>query len=173
VVSALSQRGAGVTVAMTQAATRFVGPSTFATLSGRPVLESLWTERASADPQHIRLTEALDLLLIAPATYNVIGKVANGIADDAVSTLVSAAASPVVLAPAMNPRMWANPILQANMKKLLGHGFETVGPSEGWLACRTIGRGRMAEADEIVEVVAKRLKMSPAVQSRGDQEIDR
>ncbi len=172
VVSSLAQRGAGVTVAMTEAATRFVGAPTFAALSGRPVLTSLWTEQASADPQHIRLTESLDLLLIAPATYNVIGKVANGIADDAVSTLICASASPVVLAPAMNPRMWANPIFQANLKKLGEYGFETVGPSEGWLACRTIGRGRMAEADEINEVVAKRLKMSPPVSLSSDQKTD-
>ena len=165
-VSALVQRGASVTVAMTEAATRFVGATTFAALSGKPVLTSLWTPQASADPQHVRLTEALDLLLVAPATYNVIGKIAGGIADDAVSTLISAANGPVLLAPAMNARMWENPILQANIRKLTELGYRVIGPGEGWLACGTIGPGRMAEPDEIVQALVEQLKSAPPKKNR-------
>lgn len=162
VVSTLVQRGAALTVAMTESATRFVGPTTFAALTGRPVITSLWTGPAAYDPQHVRLTESLDLLLLAPATYNMIGKLAGGIADDAVSTLVAAANCPVVLAPAMNTRMWENPICQANVRKLTELGYGLIGPGQGWLACRTIGPGRMAEAPEIVEVVSKQLRSGPA-----------
>ena len=152
VVSTLVQRGAGVTVAMTEAATRFVGPTTFGALCGRQVLTCLWSAEASADPQHVRLTESLDLLLVAPASYNMIGKIAGGIADDLVSTLIAAAAGQVILAPAMNTRMWQNPVLQQNLHKLKELGHRVIEPGEGWLACRTIGVGRMAEPDEILEV---------------------
>ena len=158
VVSALVQRGAEVTVAMTESATRFVGPVTFGALSGRPVLTGLWDCESAHDPQHVHLTDSLDALLIAPATYNVIGKIANGIADDVVTTLVAAADGPVVMAPAMNTRMWENAVLQANIRKLTELGCEMVPPGEGWLACRTVGAGRMAEAQEILEVLVKQLR---------------
>ena len=158
VVSKLVQRGAEVTVAMTESATRFVGPTTFGALTGRPVLTSLWDPQAYYDPQHVSLTESLDALLIAPATYNMIGKVASGIADDLVSTLVSAADGPVILAPAMNARMWENPVLQANVRKLTELGYRVVAPGEGWLACGTVGPGRMAEAEEIIEVLVEQLR---------------
>lgn len=161
VVSALAQRGAEVSVAMTEASTRFVGPATFAALSGRPVLTTLWSPEAAADPQHIRLTESADLTVVAPATYNIIGKIAAGIADEVVSTLISASASPVILVPAMNTRMWENPVMQANIAKLSELGYAIIGPAQGWLACRTVGPGRMAEADEILEVVTTRLRSSP------------
>lgn len=170
VVSALVQGGAGVTVAMTDAGTRFIGPTTFAALTGRPVLTSLWTPEASADPQHVRLTEALDALLVAPATYNMIGKIAAGIADDVVSTLVSAADGPVLLAPAMNTRMWSNPINQANVRKLTELGYALIGPGEGWLACRLVGQGRMAEPDEILAALVTQLKSAPAKKRRSSGE---
>jgi phosphopantothenoylcysteine decarboxylase/phosphopantothenate--cysteine ligase len=96
------------------------------------------------------LTEAADLFVIAPATANIIGKIAAGIADDLVSTLLAAASSPVLLAPAMNTRMWENPIVQQNLEQLAGQGRRIVPPGEGWLACRTVGRGRMAEPEEIL-----------------------
>jgi len=157
-VSTLVQRGAGVTAAMTRSARKFVGPTTFGALTGRPVLTNLWASEAYYDPQHVRLTEALDALLIAPATYNVIGKVAAGIADDLVTTLVAAAACPVILAPAMNTRMWENPICLANVRRLTELGYTFVPPGQGWLACRTVGAGRMAEAGEIIEVVVAQLR---------------
>jgi len=158
VVSKLVQRGAGVTVAMTRSAKKFVGTTTFQALTGRRVLTSLWSAADPDDVQHIALTGASDLVLVAPATANVIGKIAAGIADDVVTTLVISAASPVVLAPAMNDRMWANPIVQSNVATLKQHGFTMVGPGEGWLACRSIGPGRMAEASEILEAVTSKLK---------------
>lgn len=162
VVSKLVQRGAGVTVAMTRSARKFVGPTTFQALTGRRVLTNLWSAADPDDVQHIALTGAADLVLIAPATANIIGKIAAGIADDVVTTLVISAASPVVVAPAMNDRMWANPIVQQNVAALKKHGFTTVGPGEGWLACRSIGPGRMAEAAEILEAVAAKLISRPA-----------
>ena len=161
VVSKLVQRGCGLTVAMTRAARRFVGPTTFQALTGRRVLTSLWSTDDPDDVQHIALTGAADLVLIAPATANIIGKIASGIAADAVTTLVISAASPVVLAPAMNDRMWANPIVQRNVAALKRHGFTLVGPGEGWLACRSIGPGRMAEPGEILETIAAKLKSYP------------
>jgi len=161
VVSKLVQRGAGVTVTMTRSARKFVGPTTFQALTGRRVLTSLWSAADPNDVQHIALTGEADLVLVAPATANIIGKIASGIADDAVTTLVISAASPVVLAPAMNDRMWANLIVQQNVASLKKRGFTMVGPGEGWLACRSIGPGRMAEATEILETVAAKLKSEP------------
>ncbi|MGB2987384.1 MAG: flavoprotein [Phycisphaerae bacterium] len=162
VVSTLAQRGAGVTVAMTKAARRFVGPVSFQALSGRPVLTNLWHAQEAAGVQHVTVTDAADLLLIAPATANIIGKIAGGIADDLVSTLVISAGSPVVLAPAMNERMWANPVVQRNVTTLSELGFKLVGPGEGWLACRGVGPGRMAEASEILDAIIPMLKAKPA-----------
>ncbi len=161
VVSGLVQRGANVTVAMTESATRMVGPATFAALSGRPVLTSLWTIEASSDPQHVRLTDGLDLLLVAPATYNVIGKIAAGIADDLVSTLISAADGPILLAPAMNTRMWDNPVLQANLSRMKELNYRIIDPGEGWLACGMVGKGRMAEADDLLPAVVEQLRSAP------------
>ncbi len=153
VVSKLVQAGAGVTVAMTPDAVRFVGPLTFEALSGRPVHTDIWTLPDPADPQHIRLTEQADLLLIAPATAHTIAKVAHGLCDDLVSLLAAAAACPVVFAPAMNHRMWENPIAKENVAKLDGLGYRFVGPDAGWLACRNVGAGRLSEPGTIVEAV--------------------
>ena len=164
VVSRFVQRGAGVTVAMTKAARKFVGPVTFQALTGRRVLTGLWAPDDTHEVRHIGVTEAADLILIAPATANIIGKIAGGIADDLVSTLVVSAASPVVLAPTMNERMWANSVVQGNVVKLTELGYKFVGPQEGWLACRGVGPGRMADAIEILEAVAAMLKAHPARQ---------
>ncbi len=161
VVSKLVQRGCGVTVAMTRAARKFVGPTTFQALTGRRVLTGLWSIDDADDVQHIALTGVADLVLIAPATANIIGKIATGIADDMVTTLVISAASPVILAPAMNDRMWANSIVQQNVATLKKHGYTLVGPGEGWLACRSIGPGRMAEPTEILETITVKLKSQP------------
>ncbi|HKQ47625.1 MAG TPA: flavoprotein [Phycisphaerae bacterium] len=160
-VSALVQRGAGVTVAMTAAAKHFVGPLTFEALTARQVFTSPWESTAYFDPQHIRLTEGADVMVIAPATANIIGKIAHGLADDLVSTMVMSAACPVLLAPAMNTRMWENAIVQDNVKSLAARGYRIVPPGEGWLACRTIGSGRMAEPDEILARTIELLKASP------------
>ena len=160
-VSKLVQRGAGVTVAMTRAARRFVSPLTFQALSGRGVLTDLWHASDSGDVQHIRLTSSADLLVVAPATANVLAKIAAGIADDVVTTLVVSADSPVMLAPAMNDRMWRNSIVQRNVRTLKECGYVFVGPAEGWLACRSVGPGRMVDSPELLEAIAAALLTCP------------
>jgi phosphopantothenoylcysteine synthetase/decarboxylase len=143
---------------MTDAATRFVAPLTFQTLSGRSVYTSIWQAEENHDSQHISLARNCDVLVLAPATANTMAKIAHGICDDLVSTVVCAVPQgvPVVVAPAMNADMWANPITQENVAKLREVlGYHMVGPGEGWQACRTLGAGRMSEVDEIFEAVAK------------------
>lgn len=169
VVSRLVQRGAGVTVAMTESATRFVGVATFQALTAREVLTNLFSASEAHDPQHIRLTERADLFLIAPATANIIGKIAGGICDDLVSTMVVAAACPVILAPAMNDTMWAHPAVRANVARLDTFGYTAVGPAEGWLACRSVGPGRMAEPEEILDSVIALLRSSPPKKTASDR----
>ena len=151
--SRLTQAGAGVTVVMTDAAQRFVAPLTFQSLSGRHVYTGMWEASDRYAPQHIGLIDKADLVVIAPATANIIGKIASGIADDLVSTLAvtATAGRPILLAPAMNTQMWKSPIVQANLTKLTGLGLATIGPNEGRLACGTVGEGRMSEPEEIVE----------------------
>jgi phosphopantothenoylcysteine decarboxylase/phosphopantothenate--cysteine ligase len=166
VVSKLVQRGAGVAVVMTPDAKRFVGPITFEALSGRPVLSDPYELEDSADPQHIGLTQRAALMLVAPATANIIGKVANGLCDELVSLMVIAAACPVVFAPSMNNRMWANPIVQANAGKLCENGYRFIGPDDGWLACRNVGPGRLAEPARIVEELAGILSNQESAQNR-------
>jgi len=157
VVSKLVQAGAGVTVCMTDAAQQFVTPLTFQALAARPVRTSTWKLEDSSDPQHIGLTEKADLLLVAPATADMLAKVAHGLCDDLISVMISASACPVVFAPAMNNRMWENPIAKENVAKLMKHGYTFIGPEPGWLACRNIGIGRMSEPAKIVEEVTSRL----------------
>ena len=153
VVSKLVQLGAGVTVCMTEGAQKFVTPLTFEALSGRPVHTGTFTLVESSDPQHISLTERADLLLVAPATNNIIAKVAHGLCDDLVSLMVCAAACPVVFAPAMNNRMWEHPVAQENFAKLASLGYRFIGPESGWLACRNVGTGRLSDSQKIVEEI--------------------
>ena len=171
VVSKLVQAGAGVTVCMTAGAQKFITPLTFEALSGRPVRTGTFTLVESSDPQHISLTERADLMLVAPATNNILAKVAHGLCDDLVSLMVCAAACPVVFAPAMNNRMWAHPIAQENVAKLKGLGYQFIGPEDGWLACRNVGAGRLSDPAKIVEEVTQML-MTPgrisAPAARGD-----
>lgn len=166
-VSTLVQQGAGVRVAMTDSAQRFITPLTFESLSGRRVYRGLWEESETHDPQHLSLTEAADLFIIAPATANMIGKLAHGIADDLVSTLALSAASPLLLAPAMNTRMWDNPAVQDNLKLLRTRGVHAVGPTDGWLACRAVGMGRMAEPETILSEAMALLRHHAPKRLRG------
>jgi len=149
--SKLVQAGAGVSVAMTDAAREFITPQTFQALTREPVFVSLWADAKDANPKHISLTERSDLMVIAPATANIIGKIAGGIADDLVSTMVMATggACDVLIAPAMNSRMWQSPALQANLAKVKSWGMHTVGPADGYLACGTSGPGRLADVKAI------------------------
>src|SRR3954464_5257289 len=141
VVSKLVQRGAGVTVVMTADAQRFITPLTFEALSGRPVRTSTFDLVETSDPQHIGLTERADLMLVAPATNNTIAKVAHGLCDDLVSLMISAAACPVVFAPAMNNRMWDHPVARENVEKLQRLGYRFIGPAPGCLPCRHLCPG--------------------------------
>jgi phosphopantothenoylcysteine decarboxylase len=157
IVSKLVQLGAGVTVAMTDNAQKFITPLTFQALSARPVRTGTFDLTDSSDPQHIALTERADLMLVAPATANIIAKVAHGLCDDLVSLMISAAACPVVFAPAMNNRMWDNPIAQENVAKLTKLNYKFIGPAEGWLACRNVGAGRLTDPQTIVDEIVKLL----------------
>jgi phosphopantothenoylcysteine decarboxylase len=161
VVSKLVQLGAGVSVCMTAEAQKFITPLTFEALSGRPVRTGTFTLVESSDPQHISLTERADLMLVAPATANVIAKIAHGLTDDLVSLMVCAAACPIVFAPAMNDRMWAHPIAVENVAKLKSIGYHFIGPEAGWLACRNFGAGRLSEPGKIVDEVTRMLVAKP------------
>src|ERR1051326_110841 len=141
VVSRLVQMGAGVTVCMTADAQRFVTALTFEALSARKVRSDTFQTVDASDTQHIALTEQADLMVVAPATANMIAKAAHGICDDLVSLMINAAACPVALAPAMNSRMWENPVTRENVEKLMRLGYRFIGPEEGWLACRNMGKG--------------------------------
>lgn len=166
VASRLVQRGCGVTATMTAAGTRFVTPLTFQSLTHRQVFTSMWEAPGYYEPQHLSLAELADLLLVAPATADLIGKFAGGIADDLVTTLMVGRDCPALLAPAMNTRMWENPIVQRNVSTLRELGVSFVGPAEGWLAERSVGRGRMSEPDEIIEAAVRLLKSKPPRQAR-------
>lgn len=161
-VSQLVQQDCGVSVAMTRAARRFVGPVTFAALTGRPVFASLWDPGPQADIQHLRLSETADLIVVAPATANILGKLAGGIADDLVSTLLLGADCPVLMAPAMNARMWQHPVVQRNVAALREAGVLIIGPESGWQACRAVGPGRMSEPETLLAAVREQLLKCPA-----------
>jgi phosphopantothenoylcysteine decarboxylase / phosphopantothenate---cysteine ligase len=147
----LRERGANVQVVMTPAATRFVGSDTFAALTGNPVHSDAFEQTEAV--LHVRLAREADVAVIAPATANVLGKLALGLADDLLTSTLLELSAPVVVAPAMHSGMWANPATRRNMDSLRGRGVAVVGPVEGPLAAGDEGMGRMAEPEEIVEAV--------------------
>ncbi len=160
-VSRLTQAGAQVTVAMTPAATKFVGPITFQALSGRPVYTSAWEHVESHDPQHINTARAAHLAIVAPCTMDAMAKLAAGFSDDVVTLILSAvdrAKTPVLLAPSMNEAMWNQPSTQRNCETLVADGFTLIGPGSGWQACRTVGAGRMSEPEDLLAAVLAHLK---------------
>lgn len=154
--SALVKNGIETQVVMTENATRFVTPLTFQTLSRRPVITSLW-DVPEWRPEHVALAEQARLLVIAPCTANMIGKLANGIADDALSTLGLSIRCPLLLAPAMNPEMWRNAAVQCNIELLASRQVHFVGPAAGHVACGPDGKGRMSEPEEILEEIKRLL----------------
>lgn len=158
VLRRLTKAGAGVVTIMTRAACHFVGPLTFQTLSRHPVMLDDEAFR-SPDPRmkHIWMAEVGDVVLVAPATADNIGKFANGIADDLLSTFLLTTVAPVILAPAMEPNMYAHPIVQENLRRLIRLGVEIVQPEHGLLASGKIGQGRLAEPDHIAQRVIERL----------------
>ena len=154
----LVKAGASVTVVLTKSAQRFVTPLTFATLSRREVMTDLFTLDYEAKIRHIAATEGADLLLVAPATANVIGKFARGLADDLLTNLFLACKRPVLLAPAMDADMYRHPAVQENLERLRAWGVRIVGPAAGELASGVWGPGRLAELPEILQAVAEILR---------------
>jgi phosphopantothenoylcysteine decarboxylase/phosphopantothenate--cysteine ligase len=147
----LQKRGHDVVAVMTRSAARFVGPVTFEAITRRPVITSQWRPGMNADVEHIAIADGIALLLVAPCTANVIGKFANGIADDFLTSLYLATKAPVLIAPAMNVNMLAHEAVRRNLQTLTARGVQFVEPGEGYLACGWIGKGRLAEPAEIVE----------------------
>lgn len=152
-VRRLRDAGCEVRVAMTHNAQRFVGAVSFAAVSGHPVRASLWDEDAEAAMGHVELARWAQQVLIAPATANVLAKLAHGLADDLVSTLCLATTAPITVAPAMNLRMWEHPATQRNIETLRAHGVQVIGPDDGAQACGEFGPGRMREPVDIVEAL--------------------
>ena len=158
VISALRKKDIEVHVIMTESASKFVNPLTFQSISQNMVVTDMFAEPKAWEIQHISLAQKADLMLIAPATANIIGKVANGIADDMLSTTIMAAAkAKVIFAPAMNTNMYQNRIVQGNIEKLKSYGYEFIEPASGRLACGDIGIGKLADVNTIVERVLTEL----------------
>jgi phosphopantothenoylcysteine decarboxylase/phosphopantothenate--cysteine ligase len=157
VLRELQRRGVDVHVVMTAAATRFVSPMTFEALSRHAVFHDQWALGENGEIRHVSLADDAELLLVAPATANILGKFARGIADDALSTLYLATRAPVVVAPAMNVNMFEHPAVQENLATLRARGVGVVEPGEGYLACGWLGKGRLAEVETIVDAALARL----------------
>jgi len=153
IVSLLKKRGAEVFVIMTESATKFIQPLTFSTLSGNPVIINLFSTNDKMVVKHISLAEWADLILVAPVTANIIGKIANGIADDMLTTTVMAFKAKVIFAPAMNKNMISNPLYQQNVEKLSALGYEFIDSEYGRLACGETGEGRLANIEDIVDTI--------------------
>jgi phosphopantothenoylcysteine decarboxylase / phosphopantothenate---cysteine ligase len=158
VARGLQKRGHDVAAIMTRSARKFVGEVTFEAITRRPVITDQFARGANADIEHIALATDIGLLLIAPATANAIGKLANGIADDFLTSLYLATRAPVLLAPAMNTNMLEHPAVQRNLQTLAARGVQFVDPGEGFLACGWIGKGRLAEPEAIVEAAERMLR---------------
>lgn len=158
IASKLVQMGADVHVMMTESACHLVGPATFRALTRNPVITDMWDEPKPEEITHVSLPDKADLLLIAPATANIIGKLANGIADDMLTTSALVIRGPILIAPAMNPRMYTNPVVIGNMDRLHSLGWEFIDPGEGRLACGDEGIGRLADPELIVASVVSALR---------------
>ena len=157
IISALRKKNVDVRVIMTKHAMEFVNPITFQAISQNIVTTDMFEEPKAWEIQHISLAKRADVFLVAPATANIIGKVANGIADDMLSTTIMATKAKVIFAPAMNTNMYENPIVQENIKKLKNLGYEFIEPSSGRLACGDEGRGKLAPVQNIVDITMSNL----------------
>ncbi len=155
VVSGLKKLGADVKVIMTKSAAEFITPLTFMSLSQSPVYTEMFSAPAAWETQHISLAKAADVFAVLPCTANVIGKIANGIADDMLTTTVMATKAPVLIAPAMNTNMYENPIVQENIEKLKSLGYSFVAPACGRLACGDTGKGKLAAPEEILDEIIR------------------
>jgi len=160
IASRLIKTGATVEVIMTEAATRFVTPLTLRSITHRPVVTDMFADNVEYSPEHIALAEAADVVLVAPATANIIAKLAAGIADDMLGCTVLATRAPVIMAPAMNVNMFQNPVTQQNLAKLKARGFTMIDPAYGRLASGKVGVGRLAEIEQIIDTVKQVLNRS-------------
>lgn len=154
IASQLTKLGHEVTCVLTKSALEFVTPLTLQTLSRRPVITDLFAEKDGWQPGHIHLADTADLLLIAPATANTLASLAHGFANDALTAIALATRAPVLIAPAMNGKMWQHPATQQNVATLKSWGHRFIDPAEGLLACGYEGVGRLAEVDHIVQAAA-------------------
>ncbi|NDI04034.1 MAG: bifunctional phosphopantothenoylcysteine decarboxylase/phosphopantothenate--cysteine ligase CoaBC, partial [Rhodobacteraceae bacterium] len=157
----MRERGASVTPVMTQAACEFVTPLSVSALAGVQVYQDLFDLTAESDMGHIQLSRSADLVVVAPATADLIAKMANGLANDLASTLLLATDTPVLIAPAMNVRMWDHPATQRNLAQLVADGVHIVGPNPGDMACGEYGPGRMSEPLEIIDAIAAHFAPRP------------
>ena len=154
--SKLTGAGAQVKTVMTASACELIGPKSFEAVTGEAVFSSLWSGPGEYKIGHISFVEWADIVVVAPATANIIGKAANGICDDLLSTILCVCWNkPTLLAPAMNDNMWSNPAVQQNVNTVKERGFRLVGPKEGRLACGAVGMGRMSEPTEILKAIEK------------------
>lgn len=154
--SRLTAGGAKVNTIMTENACRLIGPKSFEAVTNSAVYTTLWNTTQEYKISHINLADWADIVVVTPATANIIGKIANGICDDLLSTTLCACwAKPTLLAPAMNNNMWTNAAVQRNIKAVKGVGFKLIGPEKGRLACGTEGIGRMSEPQDILEAIEK------------------
>ena len=160
ILSVLMKKGADVNVVMTESATKFIQPLTFATLSGKPVMREMFTLDNISGVRHIFLAKWADLILIAPASANFIGKIAHGIADDLLTATIMASKTKTMIAPAMNRNMISNPIYLENCNKLKSFGFEFIESEYGILACGDVGMGRLANIDKIISTIATSLNIN-------------
>lgn len=156
-VSQLVQRDAKVSVIMTESATRFVGPTTFQALTGRPVYIELFNPQEHYQGEHIGLARRAELFVIAPTTASTMARLAAGMSDDLLSTCYLVTTAPVLIAPAMNCEMWDKPAVQRNVEQLRADGIKMIEPGSGWLSCGQVGAGRMAEPTEILQHIEQRL----------------
>jgi phosphopantothenoylcysteine decarboxylase/phosphopantothenate--cysteine ligase len=158
IASKLTQAGAKVEVVMTEAATKFIAPLTLRSITGRPVVTDMFELASEFSIEHVALAKAADVVVIAPATANVIAKLAAGISDDELTCTVLATKAPIIVAPAMDINMFQNPITQDNLAKLKARGFTIVGPEHGWLASGKVGLGRLADTAKIIDTISKVLE---------------
>ena len=156
----LVEQGAEVHVMMTKAAQQFITPLTLQTLSGHPVHADLFSLTEEQEIGHIHLADTADLILVAPATADILAKVTHGICDHLITTVLCATRAPVLFAPSMNVHMWENPIVQENIRALKKHRYTILEPDSGYLACGYTGKGRLPEPDALIQAIQRSLKGS-------------
>ena len=162
--SMLVKLHADVHVIMTQNATNFINPITFETLTSNKCLVDTFDRNFQFNVEHVALAKRADIFMVAPASANVIGKIANGIADDMLTTTIMACKAPIVIAPAMNTNMYENPIVQDNMKKLEHYGMEMITPATGYLACGDTGAGKLPSEDTLLAYILKTIRYEKDLQ---------